>query len=139
MSNAHQVSCSNCEWQGSSDDCDHISDIFERVEPGEIMPAGECPECGCLAHLKDEPPAKIWLGVFEGKNETVVRAFKTEAAKESWREELAAERWDDWYARRAADAGVSVATIAERADFLWGLNADCGEEFFTTEHVSVEG
>jgi len=28
-----------------------ISDLEERVLPGEIMPYGECPECGAVVHL----------------------------------------------------------------------------------------
>ena len=48
---ASRVSCSNCEWSGMEEDCKDIADIHQRVGPGETMPAGECPECGCLAHL----------------------------------------------------------------------------------------
>ncbi len=29
-----------------------IRDIYQRVEPGEPMPAGECPECGALVHVE---------------------------------------------------------------------------------------
>lgn len=46
------VSCSNCEWEGSPDEVNDIKDILMRVLPGEIMPYGECPECGCLCHGK---------------------------------------------------------------------------------------
>lgn len=47
-----------------------ISDLLQRVIPGEPMPAGECPECGGLCHLGhadvqecsvDELGAAIWL------------------------------------------------------------------------------
>lgn len=48
------VVCANCDWSGDIDDLKPIKDIHQRVAPGETMPAGECPECGCLAHL-DEP------------------------------------------------------------------------------------
>ena len=46
-----QVACSNCEWTGREEDCRDIVDIHQRVGAGETMPAGECPECGALAHL----------------------------------------------------------------------------------------
>lgn len=31
-----------------------IDDLFQRVEPGEIMPAGQCPYCRALVHLIGE-------------------------------------------------------------------------------------
>lgn len=46
------VACDNCDWEGDDDDLAQIDDIFERVEPGEIMPAGQCPNCGSLCHAE---------------------------------------------------------------------------------------
>jgi len=45
-----QVRCPNteCNWTGEVQDCSPIDDIWERVEPGEIFPAGQCPNCGIL-------------------------------------------------------------------------------------------
>lgn len=38
------VKCSNCAWSGHENECEpHITDLRERVEPGDIMPVGECP------------------------------------------------------------------------------------------------
>jgi len=55
----HPVACGNCVWIGKESQCNPIKDISERVMPGEIMPAGECPECGAVAHIVatkvDEP------------------------------------------------------------------------------------
>jgi hypothetical protein len=34
-----------------------IDCIWERVLPGEIMPAGQCPECGALIDAKTEGAA----------------------------------------------------------------------------------
>jgi hypothetical protein len=46
--------CFNCGWKGSEDDLNEIKDFHQRVEPGDTaVPAGECPECGCLAYLKE--------------------------------------------------------------------------------------
>lgn len=47
------MKCENCDW---TDDLDPsadtaISHIWERVDPGEPMPAGQCPKCGALCHL----------------------------------------------------------------------------------------
>jgi hypothetical protein len=44
-----QVKCTKeCGWIGDTRDCSPIDDIWERVEPGEIFPAGQCPKCGLL-------------------------------------------------------------------------------------------
>ncbi len=47
--------CQNCDWSGPFDDSLSIVDAEERLTPGEIVPCGECPQCGSLAHL-DPPP-----------------------------------------------------------------------------------
>ncbi len=43
--------CQNCDkiWQDSEIN-EHISNLRERVSTGELMPSGECPECGALCH-----------------------------------------------------------------------------------------
>jgi uncharacterized Zn finger protein (UPF0148 family) len=46
--------CENCDWTGTASELKPIADLEQRVAAGEIMPAGECPECGALAHYKDE-------------------------------------------------------------------------------------
>ena len=44
-----------------------IEDFEQRVAPGEIVPSGECPECGSLCHPVDEAkPDEIILVVVEG-------------------------------------------------------------------------
>jgi hypothetical protein len=45
------VSCDNCDWEGVAEDLEITSDLEERISPGDIVPAGECPECNCLAYL----------------------------------------------------------------------------------------
>ena len=51
------VACQNCSWRGRLDQLgcqfEDIPDLKERIAPGEIVPAGECPQCGALAHLVD--------------------------------------------------------------------------------------
>jgi len=48
------VCCGNCDWQGTLGEVGGIQDPGERLEVGGTVPAGECPECGALAYLKDE-------------------------------------------------------------------------------------
>jgi hypothetical protein len=52
-----RVSCDDCEWSGRERDCEEVQSLHARVAPGEIMPAGECPECGALCHLAEEETA----------------------------------------------------------------------------------
>lgn len=46
--------CEDCGWSGSIDDMDRLDDIHERVLPGELMAAGQCPECGSLIGISDD-------------------------------------------------------------------------------------
>ena len=46
-----RVACDDCNWKGQAGELDAISDFSERVSPGELCPAGECPSCGALAHV----------------------------------------------------------------------------------------
>ena len=41
--------CQNCCWHGTREETLEIHDLGQRVQPGEAMPVGECPECGALA------------------------------------------------------------------------------------------
>lgn len=47
--------CQDCAWtgpqQGLANPFAWIDGLAERVSPNEIVPAGECPECGAVAHL----------------------------------------------------------------------------------------
>lgn len=47
--------CGNCDWAGEARRLKHIVDFEDRVAAGESCPAGECPKCGSLAYIKDEP------------------------------------------------------------------------------------
>jgi hypothetical protein len=49
------VECDNCDWEGTSEQLETIKDVQERLDPGCPVPAGECPECGALAYLKERP------------------------------------------------------------------------------------
>lgn len=65
------VRCDGCGWEGREDDLDEIVDFHARVMPGEIVPAGQCPnpvmdskdgeyDCGCLVHYTDVEVAYRW-------------------------------------------------------------------------------
>lgn len=47
--------CDNCQANLRRDQLHTIENLHSRVAPGEIMPAGQCPWCGAVAHLADLP------------------------------------------------------------------------------------
>ena len=50
-----KVLCDNCGWEGVGSELDMVTDIEERIDPGGVVPAGQCPECSALAYLVDPP------------------------------------------------------------------------------------
>lgn len=48
------VACDNCQFRGVGAELELITDIEERLDPGGIVPAGQCPVCGALAYLSFE-------------------------------------------------------------------------------------
>ena len=50
--------CMNCGWEGPETEMSalwpNIPDLNNRVEPGEEVPLGECPECESLCRLMNE-------------------------------------------------------------------------------------
>lgn len=93
-----KVRCDNCEWKGEREETIEPSDLFERLDIGGIVPAGECPKCHSLVYriiqgsfciirhqrVKENPPL---LDVYRDDDgypyiyETVQEA--TDAAKEN--------------------------------------------------------
>src|SRR6187402_3749287 len=45
--------CDNCGWTGKDEEVDVDSDC--RVDAGDIMPAGCCPECDCYVYHWPDP------------------------------------------------------------------------------------
>ena len=42
--------CGNCKYLWSADKLEDIKNILERIEPGGIVPSGECPRCSMLCY-----------------------------------------------------------------------------------------
>lgn len=52
--------CDNCGHECKTDQVEMIADAQERLTPGGVVPAGQCPECGGLTYLKVEAkPAPV--------------------------------------------------------------------------------
>ena len=58
MTDTRPVTCQDCGWKGTVGHCEPIAPrhLPERVATGDIMPAGECPECGASAMLDADGP-----------------------------------------------------------------------------------
>lgn len=49
MSDNHDyVACPSCNWKGRTDQLSEAQDLLERLDPGDTVPEGQCPECGAL-------------------------------------------------------------------------------------------
>ena len=47
MPRTETATCQDCGWQGPVEDTKELRNVWDRVSPGDVMPAGECPEEGC--------------------------------------------------------------------------------------------
>ena len=56
MTTTQTATCQDCHWTGPVEDTKELRDVWDRVLPGDVMPAGECPEEGCGgAAMLDRP------------------------------------------------------------------------------------
>lgn len=55
---AYKARCDNCERVHNIGDLTEPERLHERLDPGGIVPAGECPACGALAYPVD-PAEKL--------------------------------------------------------------------------------
>ena len=110
--------CQNCNWTGVIGLVNPIEDffVFERVAPGEICPAGDCPECGAVAHI--DPPryyavpeliervraANLKLQSVIERTERLFKAQKATKASPSLCHGCEYENGDDEAAARACSA-----------------------------------
>jgi len=55
---ARVCKCDNCQWTGIESQLGktlfQIHRLAERLDPGSVVPAGECPKCGSFAYLMGE-------------------------------------------------------------------------------------
>ncbi|MDA5627815.1 MULTISPECIES: hypothetical protein [Agrobacterium] len=45
--------CDGCGETTMSDELEMVTDVEERVNPGYLCPAGQCPHCGALAYYAE--------------------------------------------------------------------------------------
>ncbi len=94
--------CDNCEWEGQLDFdlLPHVPGLFERLDPGGIVPVGECPKCGALAY----PKKSLWLSM--DRHELLLKAvhsFSNKMAKENKHLRVLLRRVDVAYMNKKAE------------------------------------
>ncbi len=47
MTKVETATCQDCGWRGPVEETKEFRNVWDRVLPGDVMPAGECPEEGC--------------------------------------------------------------------------------------------
>ncbi len=103
------ATCQYCGWNGPADRCGPLKNAWERVEPGDVMPAGECPNCNASAMLdetRQEPSVTIVTTLVpERATKFGVRSTAQALADVMW---LAANR----YSYRVEDLGSSGFRVA---------------------------
>lgn len=114
MPSTETATCQACGWHGPVDDTLELRDVCDRVLPGDVMPAGECPVEGCrgAAMLDDRfrrhddlrPPMvalmlgleRLSKGILAGTTPPPYHSSVTDLAN---------------YARKALDAGAALRPI----------------------------
>jgi hypothetical protein len=49
-----EATCDNCRHQCAVVDLDCIDDLYERIDAGSFVPAGQCPKCGSLSYVAEK-------------------------------------------------------------------------------------
>lgn len=101
------VSCDNCDWTGYERDTTYINDYNERVDPGGVAPAGQCPKCGCLAYLLPEDEMAEWRQQVYDK--------RTRLGFEDWLKEQEAHRRDPADDNQMEEKDVNSETAVKQS------------------------
>ncbi len=107
------ATCQYCGWNGPADQCSPLKNAWERVEPGDPFPAGECPKCNASA-LLDETRHKPCIKV----SNTLVPERATRLGVRSTAQSLADVMWDSSqpWSYRVQDLGRSGFRVAVYRD-----------------------
>jgi hypothetical protein len=72
-SHGKRAECGNCGGFWKLDELRGYRDFWSRVEPGNEIPAGDCPECGAFAYLvkRHAKPARVIVTIRGGVVQSV--------------------------------------------------------------------
>jgi hypothetical protein len=116
--------CQDCGEAWHIDHVKEAQDLAQRVSPGEIVPAGECPSCGALCHLWEAPKPKVSQAL----------TFETESGNwfEYGRDGRATTNESDAFGRDIIDAGFGwrarIMPNIHGGDYGWGPQAQTEAE-----------
>lgn len=125
--------CQNCGKQYDINDLDPVDHLWERVDAGEPMPAGQCPdeECQAICHLVKQGDTGM-QGDTPAPREWLYRVMFVE--------ELGDEHGElpDWGAVRAADLNQLRQRLTRRFSEIWG-QTEVEVEVYEIGDWSTEG
>lgn len=105
------ATCRYCGWQGPADRCGPLENAWERVRPGDVMPAGECPKCNASALLDEDGP---WLRIVTTREPERATHFRLRAAARALARIMAlAGHASSYRVQDIARAGFRVAVYHE--------------------------
>jgi hypothetical protein len=83
--------CGNCEWKGRPTiELQAVPDLAQRLDPGSVVPSGECPKCGALCYLQKPrgnaalPAAKAVIEIKGGCLQTVYATVPLAVVLRDW-------------------------------------------------------
>jgi hypothetical protein len=118
--------CANCGKVMPEDELKEAQDLWQRLAPGDEFPAGECPECGCLAYgvepswekeKQDAPPSLPTVKWIAEKDEVpdaelAVLVYMPNADDEVW---LATYEGNGLWSLTGNEDGHPVSTVTHWA------------------------
>ncbi len=149
MTRVETATCQDCGWQGPVEETKEFRNVWDRVLPGDVMPAGECPEegCGGAAMLdtdrdgaSDLRPQMVALMLGLDRLHDDLRKGALRSPIDAHLKELAD------YARRALASGPPVRPVCNAcggtsvrvdARASWNVDAQCWELHSTCEAAAV--
>lgn len=103
------VECANCNWRGEAGDVDPIRDFWSRCSSGEIIPHGDCPECGSFCYAAPRVPAEKSVTLTAAEFAEILAAVRR--VTDNAPAEEPAEEYDD--TESAHDNGYSIANYED--------------------------
>ncbi len=120
--------CDNCLRLWTEAELQPIKDVFERVAPGEPMPAGECPACGALCHaVPSVPPQRFAVLSHDGDEQVACCDFVTAADHEAAEQMVLDARVDHIQGVAAVYTAAELRELADRLDAAVDLPATEGQ------------
>ena len=84
------VKCADCGWTGHDDKgmkalryCDALG---ERLDPGCVVPAGECDECGAFVYFTDQKSREQWRNLADDAVTMLDELHNGTFSDSDWRE-----------------------------------------------------